>query len=489
MDVTLDKLPELVKELRNLPTETQWVDYKSDNPDLYIIGKDISALANSATIKDKEHSYIILNDASKINSLISIYNEKQDNNIDNNQLESSLRKLLSKNVIFDIKTVKLEEKLTSVIIISKAQDRPVLFENVAYIRVANNTHRLNDYPHLQSCFWDKVRINSFEESPAFMDLTAENAVRHLDYNIYFESSNTKAPSTLKDVASFMEKDGVIKRQENSLYSITNLGAIAFAKNLYEFSNVSRKTLRIVQYEGNNRLNMLKEYIRVKGYAADFKECLQLIMALLPCRQKVINGIKTLENAFPETIVGELLSNALIHQDLSATGTGPTVEIFNNRIEIINPGTPLIDVYRIIDSKFKSRNRKLAGLFCRLYKGEDTVTGWEKVVSECEAHNLTAPVIEIYGDSHTKVTVFSYRDFNELTHQEKLWSCYMHCCIRRARKEFLTPRSLRDRFGLKSSGQSSVSRLISAAIEKKLIKPVDKTAAPADMKYVPYWVSF
>ena len=389
----MDKLPELVKELRNLPTETQWVDYKSDNPDLYIIGKDISALANSATIKDKEHSYIILNDASQINSLISIYNEKQDNNIDNNQLESSLRKLLSKNVIFDIKTVKLEEKLTSVIIISKAQDRPVLFENVAYIHVANNTHRLNDYPHLQSCFWDKVRINSFEESPAFMDLTAENAVRHLDYNIYFESSNTKTPSTLKDVASFMEKDGVIKRQENSLYSITNLGAIAFAKNLYEFSNVSRKTLRIVQYEGNNRLNMLKEYIRVKGYAADFKECLQLIMALLPCHQKVINGIKTLENAFPETIVGELLSNALIHQDLSATGTGPTVEIFNNRIEIINPGTLLIDVNRIIDSKFKSRNRKLAGLFCRLYKGEDTMTGWEKIVSECEAHNLTAPVIE------------------------------------------------------------------------------------------------
>ena len=37
---------------------------------------------------------------------------------------------------------------------------------------------------------------------------------------------------------------------------------------------------------------------------------------------------------------ELTANALVHQEFSLTGAGPTVEIFDGRIKITNPGEPL-----------------------------------------------------------------------------------------------------------------------------------------------------
>ena len=45
--------------------------------------------------------------------------------------------------------------------------------------------------------------------------------------------------------------------------------------------------------------------------------------------------------YPEVALREFVANALIHQDLSISGAGPMVEIFENRIEITNTGEPLI----------------------------------------------------------------------------------------------------------------------------------------------------
>jgi len=47
-----------------------------------------------------------------------------------------------------------------------------------------------------------------------------------------------------------------------------------------------------------------------------------------------------------------------------TGAGPMVEIFDDRIEIANPGEPLVDTDRFVDTPPKSRNEALASLMRR-----------------------------------------------------------------------------------------------------------------------------
>ena len=49
----------LVKELCKLPTETGWVEFKHNNDDPKMIGEDISALANTAALKDRDFAYMV----------------------------------------------------------------------------------------------------------------------------------------------------------------------------------------------------------------------------------------------------------------------------------------------------------------------------------------------------------------------------------------------------------------------------------------------
>ena len=58
--------------------------------------------------------------------------------------------------------------------------------------------------------------------------------------------------------------------------------------------------------------------------------------------------------YPEIAIRELVANALIHQDMTITGAGPMIELFDDRIEITNPGAPLIDVQKFIGSPPRSR---------------------------------------------------------------------------------------------------------------------------------------
>ena len=89
--------------------------------------------------------------------------------------------------------------------------------------------------------------------------------------------------------------------------------------------------------------------------------------------------------FPELAVRELVVNALIHQDFFVTGAGPMVEIFDDRIEITNPGEPLVSTERFVDTPPESRNEALASLMRRLGICEERGSGIDKVLTEVELH--------------------------------------------------------------------------------------------------------
>lgn len=72
--------------------------------------------------------------------------------------------------------------------------------------------------------------------------------------------------------------------------------------------------------------------------------------------------------------------------------------------------------------------------------------------------------------------------------ERVRACYLHACLKRVDRGFLTNTSLRERFGLreKNSSRAVVSRYIREAVEDGAIKPFDEHAGKKMMKYVPFW---
>ena len=189
--------------------------------------------------------------------------------------------------------------------------------------------------------------------------------------------------------------------------------------------------------------------------------------------------------FPLPAVREAIANSLIHQDLYITGAAPVVEIFDNRIEVTNPGTPLVDVLRIIDNPPKSRNEKLASLMRRLKMCEELGRGWDRMVLACEAQYLPAPRIEVFQEN-TKVTLFSEISFSNISMEDKLWSCYLHACLMYIQGDALTNKSLRERFNVSETSAGSISRLIKEAISQGKIKALDPDTAKRYMRYIPIW---
>ena len=487
----MENLERLVNELRKLPDETPWVEFKHNNyyPDM--IGQDISALANSAALYEKNCAYMLWGIHNETHEIVGTEYNLQSLKKGNQEIESWLRNLLSKNVYFEFHTVKMKKESTEdlcdvgVLIIHRAISHTVLFEKIDYIRIGSYTKKLSEYQAVQAQVWDKIRNCKFEEQMAKMDMQLDEAVQLLDVATYFDMKKEKTPTDLAGIAYYLEQEEIIVKQDNGLYSITNMGAILFAKRLSDFSKISRKAIRVVQYQDNNRLTMLKEDIGIKGYAVGFEGLVKYIDALLPSKEEIKGALRERVSIYPLLAIRETLANALIHQDFSITGTGPIIEIFKNRIEVTNPGIPLIQIERIIDTPPKSRNEKLAFLMRRLGVCEELGTGWDKIALSCEAKQLPAPKIVLYEES-TRVTLFSEEKFSNISAEDKIWACYLHACLKQVQGEQLTNSSLRERFGLKETGAGSISRLIKETVAKNLIKPLDPTTAPRYMKYIPCW---
>lgn len=320
---------------------------------------------------------------------------------------------------------------------------------------------------------------------AASELSGDKVLELLSYAAYLDSQQIPRPKTEKALLELMVRDGVLFQERPGLYSVTNLGAICFAQKLSHFPSLAQKAFRIVKYVEDNRLHTEKEFIWDQGYAVDFEGLIRLIKALLPSREIIGDALRREVDMYPESIVRELILNALIHQDFRIPGSGPMLEIFKNRIEIFNPGIPLVETSRFIDSPPRSRNENLASLMRRIYICEERGSGIDKVVAATEEALLPAPDFEVTSGNF-KVVLCARKAFKDYSTQEKLQICYQHCVLKYVNHEPMTNATLRQRLGIETKNSAAVSRIIKDALSKQLIKLYDPEAGPRLRRYIPFW---
>ena len=72
-------------------------------------------------------------------------------------------------------------------------------------------------------------------------------------------------------------------------------------------------------------------------------------------------------------------------------------------------------------------------------------------------------------------------------KDKIRACYQHCCLKYVSRQFMTNKSLRERFGIEEKNYPIVSRIISDTIDSKLIKSEDPSnKANKYQAYIPIW---
>lgn len=140
-----------------------------------------------------------------------------------------------------------------------------------------------------------------------------------------------------------------------------------ANNLNDFDySLARKGVRFVAYTGNNKSTTISYRIDgEKGYAIALEGAVTHINRVLPSSETIGEVYHETDIVFPKIAIREIIANALIHQDMTITGAGPQIELFNDRLEVTNPGESLNPIERMIDLPPVSRNEKLAGLMRRM----------------------------------------------------------------------------------------------------------------------------
>ena len=162
-----------------------------------------------------------------------------------------------------------------------------------------------------------------------------------------------------------------------------------------------------------------------------------------------------------------------------------VEIFSDRMEIINPWRSLVDTLRFLDSPPRTRNEVFASFMWCIGVCEERGSGIDKVVLQTELFQLPAPLFET-TDEHTRSVLFAHKDFREMDKDDRVRAAYMHACLRYVQRNYMTNTTLRERFQIDERNSSMASRIINDAIAAGLIRIYDESVGSRARRYVPWW---
>lgn len=475
----------MLADLVNQPAETAWLEFKENQNDPKMIGRLISAIANAARLADKETGYVLWGVKDGDRSLVGSALQPAAQKVENEPLEFWLANRLQPDPGAKFQTVDFDGVKLVLLTIPAATQTPVEFERAAYIRIGSATPRLSDYPERLRALWTKLQPRAWEMGIAGQFMSTEDVLATIDYGAYFILTGQPTPDGHAGILARMAQDGLVQSDFGGNWNVTNLGAILFARHLPDFDGaLARKAVRIVGYSGTSRADMVvTRHESDRGYAVGFQSLMEFLEAALPQNEHVALAFREQVQLYPSIALRELIANALIHQDMTIRGAGPTIELFSDRIEITNPGVPLVSPDRFLDSPPRSRNEALAALMRRMRLCEEQGTGIDKVISAVELHQLPAPDFRSAGEA-VQIALFAPRSFSDMTSDERVRACYQHAGLCYVSGMRMRNASLCRRLGIDERNAAQASNVIKRTLETGLIRIADTDHPRAG--YVPFW---
>lgn len=475
----------IIDDLRALPAEAPCAEFKENKADGQMIGKLIAALSNAARVADQHFAYVVWGVRDGDHAAVGTTFEPGTRRESGQPLELWLAQRLQPAIGFEFETVDYHGTRLVLLTIPAASTAPVEFDRTAFIRIGSATPRLSDHPERLRALWAKLQPYAWETGVAAQFLTGDEVLSQLDYASYFDLTAQPLPDNRTGIFDKLLADRLVQQDAGGHWNITNLGAVLFAKRLSDFSPaIARKAVRFVAYDGMSRADTVTHrQDGQRGYASGFKGLVEYIDGLLPRNEHIGKAFREDRPLYPSIAIRELVANALIHQDMTIGGSGPLIELFADRMEITNPGQPLVSPDRFLDLPPRSRNEALASLMRRMRLCEEQGTGIDKVIFHVELHQLPPPDFRTEGDA-VRTVLFAPRRFAEMTPDERIRACYQHAALRFVSGERMKNSTLCERFGIEPQNASQASVIIGQCQKAGLIRPAD----PAHPRsgYVPFW---
>lgn len=241
------------------------------------------------------------------------------------------------------------------------------------------------------------RMDSFDEQPV-PDLDSEA----LDFRL---ASELFAPYRSFAPGAWNALRVTTKHQGRQVPTIG--GLILFGKD--RFSLFPDSWIQAGRFAGTTRTRLL-DSLEIRSSLPQAAEEAILFAQKHLMRESIIEGVRREERwSVPLVAIREAVMNAVVHADYSQQGAPIRIAVFDDRIEIENPGLlPFgLTIEDIQQGVSKLRNRVIGRVFHELRLIEQWGSGIQRMTSACNEAGLDTPKFEEMG-SHFRVTISAKR---------------------------------------------------------------------------------
>lgn len=381
--------------------ETSTVQFKQEFTSQKEIAKELIAFANS------HGGRIFFGIADKTGELTGLTYE--DIQLVSRELGNAANEQVKPTIYIETEVVRVDGKHILVCSIAEGRNKPYKnLQGEIWVKQGADKRRITENAEILALFQDSGSYRPEE------DAEKGSSIKDLEMAYvreYFETTYDK------EVEDF---DQPLDRMLHSLSvltpkgEVTRVGMLFFGKNPQQYE--PSVVVKAVAFAGNDigDTNYLDSRDIAGTLPRMFKEGMAFLKSYLHHEQKGQNFNSTGILEIPEVVLEELLQNSLVHFDL-LHHAAIRLLIFNDRIEIINPGS-LYGGLKIDDIKLgvsRQRNPLMAGFAARtmIYRGLGS--GIKRVVRE----NVRIDFDNEESANQFKVTVWRTAQKNGSTTQK------------------------------------------------------------------------
>lgn len=188
---------------------------------------------------------------------------------------------------------------------------------------------------------------------------------------------------------------VVNKENGNLYP-TNTALLFFGKDPTEY--ITHHEIRIARFKGSTRLAMLDSQ-EIKG---SIYKMLDEVESFFKRNTRLANKIVEFKRVdipeYPYDVIRESVINAIAHRDYTKRGAPIMISIFDDRVEVSNPGglLPGLNIKKL-EGHHVTRNEEISNIFHETMDMERFGTGIGKMKKGMKEHGLSTPEFLEEGD--------------------------------------------------------------------------------------------
>ncbi|KTD40826.1 ATP-binding protein [Legionella parisiensis] len=221
----------------------------------------------------------------------------------------------------------------------------------------------------------------------------------------------------KNLAALIDARILIKHKPNH-YEVSGAGWLCFAKDPQQKSEFRNSYIEFQIFKGNVRHNPLRKYDIRGNLPNQIKQSIEILKQyvwMVPTIEKIKREDVP---AYSDVVLREVITNSLVHRDYRKMHQPVKISMFDNRIEIENPGglMPGLTIYNLIHKR-DWRNPLLAELMKKFGFGEMDGQGIDRLYAATLDIKVPPPIFIDQENSFTTI-LSAPKSFADFSPEEK-----------------------------------------------------------------------